>query len=308
MVRGPNTEEIYMLKSPMDVARKVSDWMVDYAEDAGRDSWVIGVSGGIDSAVSFRLAQMTGMDVFPVFLPKNGQQRLDLIPLVQDLLDGSGMELCTHRINDVVDFDEIPMFSPQESLRLAIGNFHARQRMALLYYYGEMHRALVLGTTNAAEAFIGYYTKWGDGAVDIEPLIGLLKSEVYQLGVALDVPKSIAESIPSANLWPGQTDEGELGFTYDDIDAMLSGGPGPDERAWSSIMDMRRRSEHKRTLIPGYHLSSTDVVPTFEIGGLCGCGERMYALLSGSVLLLAQDEPGVTRCHCGHIAPLRDLR
>lgn len=298
------------MKSPKDVAVDISSWMRTYAEDAGRDAWVIGVSGGIDSAVSFRLAQMTEMDVFPVFLPRNEQQRVDLIPLVGDLLDGTGLELCTHRIEDVVDMDEIPTFSPSDRQRVATGNYHARQRMALLYYYGEMHRALVLGTTNGAEELIGYYTKWGDGAVDIEPLVELLKSEVYQIGVALDVPESIVDAKPSANLWPGQTDEGELGVTYDDIDSMLSGGPGPDERAWSSIMDMRRRSEHKRTLIPGYHLSSDDVVPTFEIGGRCGCGERMYALIRGSVLLVAsaQDEPVAMRCPCGHVAPLRDLR
>ena len=298
-----------MLKSPIDVAKKVSDWMTSYAEDAGRDAWVIGVSGGIDSAVSFRLAQMTGMDVFPVFLPKNQQQRLDLMPLISDLLDTTGLEPAVHMISDVVDLDEIPMFSPAESYRLAMGNYHARQRMALLYYYGEMHRALVLGTTNASEELIGYYTKWGDGAVDIEPLAGLLKSEVYQLGVALDVPKCIIDAVPSANLWPGQTDEDELGFTYDDIDAILSGGPGPDQETWSAIMGMRSRSEHKRTLIAHYVPEEMDVEATFQFGDRCGCGKRMYGLVRDGIRLISSAEAQlqVVRCSCGHCIRLREL-
>lgn len=252
---------------------------------------------------------MTGLDVFPVFLPKNRQQKMDLMPLISDLLDTTGLEPAIHMIEDIVDLDEIPMFSPAESYRLAMGNYHARQRMALLYYYGEMHGALVLGTTNAAEELIGYYTKWGDGAVDIEPLAGLLKSEVYQLGVALDVPKCIVDAVPSANLWPGQTDEGELGFTYDDIDAILSGGPGPDQATWSAIMGMNSRSRHKQTLISHYVPEEVDVEATFQFGDSCGCGRRIYGQTREGIRLVssAADEPLVVRCACGHGIRLREL-
>ena len=127
---------------------------------------------------------------------------------------------------------------------LPINNIKPRLRMATLYYPAARHRFLVAGTGNRSELTIGYFTKYGDGGVDLLPLGHLVKHEVRELAEHLGVPKSIIEKPPSAGMWTGQTDEGELGFSYSDLDRYLSEGVGSEELS-ERVEQLRRSNAHK---------------------------------------------------------------
>lgn len=244
-----------MLSNPKQVALEISEWMIKRLDESGRKSFVVGVSGGIDSAVAFRLAQLTGRPYNAVFLPKDEEQDERLRPLVEELCGFAPSKIY---IDEFLDLDALPyMHGDPAKRKLAYGNVAARARMISLYYMAEYFEGIVVGTTNAAEAYIGYYTKYGDGGVDIEPICGLLKHEVYQLGregFDVPVPDSILNIAPSANLWPGQTDEDEMGFSYDQLDAyigMKGGLSSTTPLAWTGRIDaMHARTEHKRNVPP----------------------------------------------------------
>lgn len=136
--------------------------------------------------------------------------------------------------------------------------------MAKLYLVAELHNGIVVGTTNAAEWLLGYFTKWGDGAVDVEPIRDLLKKEVFQLGregFEVPVPESILQTAPSANLEDGQTDEGDFAtFTYDDLDVVVANQQGAflaiaNDRL-ESIEKWAKFSEHKKTETPYYKMKA----------------------------------------------------
>ena len=249
-------EKMQMLSDPKLVAKEISGWMSDYAKATGKKSLVIGVSGGVDSAVCYRLSMMTGLAVHPIFLPRDLIQAEVLMPLVQELLIPDDISPVTNEI-EVLSWSKPLQPFPEEDqgggLR-ALGNFHARIRMAALYYYSELFDGLVVGTTNMSEWYIGYFTKWGDGGVDIEPIQGLLKSEVYQLGAeGFDnpVPKSILSTPPSAGLWSGQTDEGEMGFTYDQLEDHIMGrGDDLPLDVAERIISLHESTNHKRDPVP----------------------------------------------------------
>ena len=247
-----------MLDNPTQVARDTSRWMLQKLEESGQDCFVVGVSGGIDSAVAYRLAQMTGKPVYPIFMPFDQKQHDDLCGLVKELTGLDTMReveigLWCQDIDDIFSVEE---FGPNGLSDLAIGNFAARMRMNFLYLMATVLKGIVVGTTNAAEWYIGYYTKYGDGGVDIEPICGLLKHEVYQLGregFTTPVPASILNAEPSANLWKGQTDEKEMKSkgmgTYAELDAWIAEGsaslvPIP---IIDGIVKMHHATDHKRS-------------------------------------------------------------
>jgi len=131
------------------------------------------------------------------------------------------------------------------------GNLKARLRMCDLYYVANIMNYLVLGTGNRSEAEMGYFTKYGDGGVDVGPLGNLYKRDVYYLARALDIPQEIVDRPPSAGLWPGQTDEAEMGVEYCDIECFLSGAGAfntPEQNIKIGLM--QKRSEHKRRMPP----------------------------------------------------------
>ncbi len=121
--------------------------------------------------------------------------------------------------------------------------------MTVLYYYAAVKGYRVMGTGNKSEIYIGYFTKHGDGAADLEPLGDLTKSEVKELGAYLGVPRIIIEKKPTAGLWEGQTDEGEMGFSYEQLDRYLKGQP-LEEEIREKIVSLHDQSEHKRLLPP----------------------------------------------------------
>lgn len=201
------------------VRKLLVEFIRDETQNAGFQKGVIGLSGGVDSAVSaFLAAEALGpKNLLSVMMPyrtSNPQSQRD------GELVASQLGLKT----EVVDIS--PMVDPlldqlQVDDRIRAGNAMARQRMIILYDRSHRDKALVIGTSNKTEIFLGYGTLYGDTACAINPLGDLYKTQVWQLAEALGVPKTVVEKPPSADLWEGQTDEGEFGFSYKRVDHLL---------------------------------------------------------------------------------------
>lgn len=200
----------------------IEKFLSEKLRKAGAQGYVLGVSGGIDSAVVLKLcARAVGKDkVLALLMPEKDSPKDDL---------SDSKELCER---EGVDYRLIDITGPVEAFKTAIGgkidrrslaNIKARCRMIALYHYANVDRRLVVGTSNKSELLVGYFTKFGDGAADLEPIGDLYKIEVRQLAKEMDIPDKIIRKAPSAGLWKGQTDEGEMGITYERLDAILSG-------------------------------------------------------------------------------------
>jgi len=207
------------------IANHIQNWLNEYCTNSGQSGFVIGVSGGIDSAVVSTLCAKTGLKTIVVALPireKIGHN------LSQEHCD----YLCQNYTNvSKIEIDLSDTFSQFEkafkksvdvdtNFELTMANTRSRLRMTALYSIASTHNLLVAGTGNKIEDFaIGFYTKWGDGGVDISPIADLMKSEVYKLGEFLNVPKSILNAKPTDGLWQdGRTDEDQIGATYDELE------------------------------------------------------------------------------------------
>ncbi|HVO68725.1 MAG TPA: NAD+ synthase [Aggregatilineaceae bacterium] len=180
---------------------------------------VIGLSGGIDSALSAALTvEALGPDnVLAVRMPYRTSAPASLLD-AQEVIEQFGLPNTSVEITPMVDplINQFPDMSP-----LRKGNIMARQRMIVLYDQSSVWQGLVIGTSNKTEALLGYTTLFGDSAVAMQPIADLYKTQVRQLARALNLPRSILEKAPSADLWEGQTDEGELGYTYSEVDKLL---------------------------------------------------------------------------------------
>lgn len=210
----------------MDIS-KAKDSIVGFirekTKEAGIKGAVIGISGGIDSALTAYLTvEALGKEnVLGIHMPE-----LSLTP-AEDVLDASevasrlGIEFKTVNISEILSayLNTIPESSASRSH--ANGNLKARIRMSVLYYYANMMSGMVMGTGNKTEILLGYFTKYGDGGVDIEPIGDLYKTEVKEMSALMGVPKEIITKAPSARLWADQTDEDELGITYELLDRFL---------------------------------------------------------------------------------------
>ncbi len=189
--------------------------------EAGAEGFVVGVSGGIDSAVAAALCvRAVGPDrVLALSLPSAVSAAEDL----EDARELCRLLGCEHRtiaIEPVLNgFRAMPEYVETPYL---LGNLMARARMTVLYYHANRDRRLVCGTSNRSEYLLGYSTKWGDSAADLQPLLHLFKHEVYQLGAELEIPHRILVRPPSAGLWAGQSDEEEIGLRYEAIDRALA--------------------------------------------------------------------------------------
>ncbi len=228
-------------------------WMREQVALSGTKGMVVGLSGGIDSAVVACLIKKAFPDnALGVILPckSNPKDAEDAKALAEacgidffevDLSDEH--EQLMGKITEKIGADAI------HSTKLYDANLRARLRMTTLYGIANAKGFLVAGTDNAAELYTGYFTKYGDGGVDVLPIANLLKSDVFQWAKALGVPNQIIERQPSAGLWEGQTDEEEMGTTYAYIDAFLKGESVP-EKDRAIIERMHRVSAHKRVMPP----------------------------------------------------------
>ncbi|HHW39397.1 MAG TPA: NAD(+) synthase [Bacillales bacterium] len=229
-------------------------WLQEQVKDAGLNGAIVGISGGIDSAVVAYLIQKAfPNDSMGVIMPckSNPKDQADAMLVVQasgikaltiDLTE-THQQLFTQIQDQLKGIGELN----ENSLTLGDANLRARLRMSTLYTVANNYRYLVIGTDNAAEWYTGYFTKYGDGGVDLVPLIHLTKGEVREMAEKLGVPEPIITKSPSAGLWEGQTDENEMGTTYDTIDRYLN-GEEILEKDREIIERLHRRSEHKRNL------------------------------------------------------------
>jgi len=207
---------------PQKEAEKIVRFLQQTMKDAGFTNLVIGISGGVDSAVSCALgvAALGADHVYPVLLPYgalNTRGVLDAMEFIQQ------MRIPMRNIVRIDIKPAVDTMIKNDSMmdRVRRGNIMARIRMAYLFDQAKKHTALVLGTENKSEYLLGYFTRFGDDASDIEPVRHLYKTQVYELARYLQIPDAIIEKPPSADLWPEQTDEGEFGFTYKEADQIL---------------------------------------------------------------------------------------
>ncbi|KYH39273.1 MAG: NAD synthetase [Candidatus Hecatellales archaeon B24] len=186
---------------------------------------VVGVSGGLDSSTVLALTVKTlgAGRVYAVAMPEQGVTSIGDLKDAGKLAERLGVKFFQAEISPVVKALEqsIPIFN-RETL-VAWGNLKPRIRMSILYYFANRFNLLVAGTGNKSEILVGYFTKYGDGAADFLPLGGLYKTQVKQLAAYLGIPAEILGKTPTAGLWPGQTDEGELGVKYEVLDLVLHG-------------------------------------------------------------------------------------
>ena len=235
------------------LADEIAAWMQQLSRQAGTRGFVVGLSGGIDSAVTGALCKRAAGDaVLGVWMPCHSLPEDEAFAYMA--AEALGIEMITVDLCEVYDgfLNALPTGN-----QMARANLKPRLRMSTLYYLAQANHYLVAGTGNKPEIGVGYFTKYGDGGVDLEPLGELYKHQVRELGRVLGVPQPIIDRAPSPGLWPGQTDEGEMGVTYAEIDAIMAAWDAgrepelPGDRV-AKVRGMVDRSAHKRAIPPSF--------------------------------------------------------
>jgi len=243
-----------------DTEGTIEKFLSEKLRKTGAKGFVIGVSGGIDSAVVLRLCvkAVGAKKVLAVMMPEKESPPEDLADAIE-LCEHDGVR---HRTVDITEAVASFKKAVGPVDRTALANIKARCRMIVLYQFANSEKMLVAGTSNKSEMLMGYFTKFGDGAADLEPIGDIYKTEVRELGNQLAIPAKILKKAPSAGLWKGQTDEGEMGITYDRLDAILLGlelglkEKEVAERADTTVKEVERISNiirmtsHKRKYQP----------------------------------------------------------
>ncbi|WP_225335687.1 NAD+ synthase [Halomicrobium urmianum] len=243
----------------------ITSFIADVTDAAGVDEAVIGLSGGIDSTLTSHLAveALGAENVFGLVMPSEANSEANMSDaerVASELLD---IDYEVIEINPIVDAF-LEGYPDAEGDQLAVGNLQVRSRAVFNYLVANHRDALVLGTGNRSESLVGYFTKYGDGAVDCHPIANLYKAQVRQLARHVGVPDDLAEKTASAEMWIGQTDEAEMGVDYPTLDSVLAihvkGGVsktatareiGVDEAAVERVRELYERSQHKRQVPPG---------------------------------------------------------
>ena len=240
----------------------ITSFIRSVVREAGVDGVVIGLSGGSDSALVATLAvrALGKSKVKVVHLPEK-ESSSESFRLSRVTADFLGVELHVIDITNAVEsFLKMLNLSYENAPKVVKGNIKVRSRMLLLYAIANLENRLVLGTSDRSEWLIGYFTKWGDGAADAYPIIGLYKTQVRALGLYLGIPREVILRPSTPDLWPGHTAEGELGITYEEIDRVLywifDEGIPPSKVSEVSkvpkevverVLELHKKSEHKRS-------------------------------------------------------------
>ncbi|MEA2088164.1 MAG: NAD(+) synthase [Candidatus Caldatribacteriota bacterium] len=230
------------------LVQKLCVWMEDKVTEAKAQGIVFGLSGGLDSAVVAALSiRIFPQNTLAIIIPCHSLQAdiddalgfVDKFNIPYKIIDVSKVyDSFIHLLNDE---------EKEGSFKLAEANIKPRLRMTTLYYFANKLNYLVVGTGNKSELMIGYFTKYGDGGADILPLGNLVKSQVRELAEYLGIPKKIINKPPSAGLWEGQTDEKEIGISYEQLDKYLKIGKLNNKIIEKKIQDKITKSAHKRT-------------------------------------------------------------
>ena len=248
------------------ITEKIVTWLKDYAEKAHVKGYVVGVSGGVDSGVVGTLCAMTGLETLLLEMPIH--QKEDQVSRALDHIDDlksrfPNVEAIS--LNLTPTFDELyKSFNVNDeeypAEKLAFANTRARLRMLTLYYFGQLNGLLVCGTGNKVEDFgIGFYTKYGDGGVDVSPIADLYKTEVYELAKHLNLIESIQNAIPTDGLWDvDRTDEQQIGATYPELEKIQkewgtkteADYSGRDLEVYKIFSRMNKAAQHKMQPIP----------------------------------------------------------
>lgn len=237
----------------------ISSWIKEKVEAAGCRGCVVGLSGGIDSAVVAALCKKAfPKNTLGILMPCHSHKD-DLKHAVELAkafrIETELMDLTLLFESAYVSYEGITFNDKYRDL--ATANLKPRLRMMTLYYFANKRNYMVIGTGNKSELMMGYFTKYGDGGVDLLPLGDLLKKDVYKLAHELKIPESIINRPPSAGLWEGQTDEKEMGITYKELDNIILGKTdGIDPKKISMVHKRIRASEHKRCGAPIYQSSN----------------------------------------------------
>jgi len=237
---------------PLEKAQFISNWIKNYTEmmPSKAQSLVIGISGGIDSSVSSTLSAMTGMKTIVLSMPiKQKSSQHDLSLKHQEWLVKNFNNVETHTVNldKLFQIFEISLFKFDSDLGMA--NSRARLRMAVLYQVATANNGIVVGTGNKIEDFgVGFYTKYGDGGVDISPIADCNKTEVWEMGRELNILNEIIDAAPTDGLWDdGRTDESQLGLKYEELEEAMNNLNSPNREKYEKI---RKMNLHKMVPIP----------------------------------------------------------
>jgi NAD+ synthase len=237
----------------MSLPDQIAAWLREQLAAASADGFVLGLSGGVDSATAAALAvrAVGPQRVLGALMPCHSQpEDAHLAHLVADTFG-----IPTVTVDLCGAYDALAAELPASEHRLAAANIKPRLRMVTLYYLAQSRNYLVLGSGNRTEILVGYSTKYGDGGVDLLPTGNLYKTQVWELARQLGVPQQVIERPPTAGLWPGQTDEGEMGITYAELDRVLAAieagnASGIEPATLEKVQRMIARSAHKRAMPP----------------------------------------------------------
>ncbi len=250
------------------IGEAIAQWIGDYATQNNMRQLVVGISGGIDSAVTSTLCAKTGIDTIVLHMPiHQSAAQSELAHRHINWLTANWPQVTSHSIDLTATFDTLSGALGQHGLSaLALANTRARLRMATLYALAGSQRGIVVGTGNKVEDFgVGFFTKYGDGGVDISPIADLYKSEVRALATALGIAQAICTAAPTDGLWEdGRTDEDQLGATYRELEWAMEFLRAPTDapltdrqQAVLEIYRARRRANaHKMEPIPIFKLAA----------------------------------------------------
>ena len=243
----------------------ISEWIRKYADENGISALVVGVSGGVDSAVTSTLCAKTGLETIVVNMPiHQDSSQYSMAKRHIEWLESGWANVNSHLVDLTESYDSYVgnALDGLEISEISLANTRARLRMTTLYAIAGSRRGIVVGTGNKVEDFgVGFYTKYGDGGVDISPIADLLKSEVYALAGELGVIEDIRNSIPNDGLWAdGRTDEDQIGATYEELEWAMRQVAGTQREDFSDrqkeVMEIYQKlhdsNSHKMRPIPIY--------------------------------------------------------
>ncbi len=244
----------------------IVNWLRDYAVNANIKGFVIGVSGGIDSAVTSTLCAKTGLELLCLEMPIHQAQSqvnraMNHIAWLQEKYEKVSMTQVN--LTPIFDsfIDAVPDVENEESRFMSLANTRARFRMTALYYFAALNKYLVAGTGNKVEDFgVGFFTKYGDGGVDLSPIADLLKSEVYELARFMGINQEIIDAAPTDGLWgDNRTDEDQIGASYDELEwamkmqdekKQISDFEGREKEVYEIYLRLNTANKHKMVPIP----------------------------------------------------------